>query len=70
MNPPFGLTQIQFASITAGAVALVLVAFFDAPYQDTGGAVRPTAMERPLGLISADGDAARRAPCDADGRPT
>ena len=28
MNPPFGLTQIQFASIAAGAVALVLIAFF------------------------------------------
>jgi hypothetical protein len=28
LNPPFGLTQVQFASIVAGAVALVLVAFF------------------------------------------
>ncbi|HWV84829.1 MAG TPA: hypothetical protein VNZ62_05230 [Capillimicrobium sp.] len=60
---PIGVTTV----IVSG---LVLVAFFDAPYQDTGGAVRPTAMDRTLGLISADGDAARRAPCDADGRPT
>jgi hypothetical protein len=28
LNPPFGLTQIQFAMIVAGAVALVLGGFF------------------------------------------
>ena len=28
MNPPFGLTQVQFAMIVAGAVALALIAFF------------------------------------------
>ena len=28
MNPPFGLTQVQFALIVVGAVALALIAFF------------------------------------------
>ena len=28
MNPPFGLTQIQFASIVAGVIALGLIGFF------------------------------------------
>lgn len=28
MNPPFGLTQLQFAMIVAGAVALALIGFF------------------------------------------
>lgn len=28
MNPPFGLTQVQFASIVAGVVALALIGFF------------------------------------------
>jgi len=28
LNPPFGLTQVQFAMIVAGAVALVLIGFF------------------------------------------
>ena len=30
MNPPFGLTQIQFALIVLGAVALALIVFFGA----------------------------------------
>ena len=28
MNPPFGLTQVQFVLVTAGALALVLIAVF------------------------------------------
>ncbi len=28
MNPPFGLTQVQFASIVAGVIALALIGFF------------------------------------------
>jgi hypothetical protein len=28
LNPPFGLTQVQFAMIVAGAVALALIGFF------------------------------------------
>jgi uncharacterized membrane protein len=59
---PIGVTTV----IVSG---LVLVAFFDSPYRDTPGAVQPTSMERTLRLVSADGDVARRAPCDADGRP-
>jgi len=60
---PLGVTTV----IVSG---LVLVAYFDAPYRDTPGAVQPTAMERTLALVSGERDVGRRAPCDADGHPT
>ena len=45
---PIGVTTV----VVAG---LILVAFFDRPYQDTAGAVRPTAMEHALTAMSSSG---------------
>jgi hypothetical protein len=61
---PVGVTTI----VTAG---LVMVAFFDAPYQPVAGAVRPEAMQRQLAVMQAEraSDHGRGAlPCDARGR--
>lgn len=60
---PVGVTTV----VVAG---LVLVAFFDAPYRDTPGAVRPASMERQLQIMATELDAGVRLPCDAQGRPT
>jgi hypothetical protein len=59
---PVGVTTV----VVAG---LVLVAFFDGPYRDTPGAVRPTSMERQLQIMGTEISPAVRVPCDAQGRP-
>lgn len=59
---PIGVTTV----VVAG---LILVAFFDRPYQDTAGAVRPTAMEHALTAMELERPA-QSPPCDASGRPT
>jgi hypothetical protein len=62
---PIGITTI----VVSG---LVLVSYFDAPYRDTGGGVRPTSMQRALAVMQ-DEQAAQAPgaalPCDAQGRP-
>jgi hypothetical protein len=62
---PIGVTTI----VVSG---LVLVAFFDAPYKDSGGGVQPATMERTLGVMELERAAVApgtRTPCDAQGRP-
>lgn len=60
---PIGVTTV----VVSG---LVLVAFFDGPYRDTPGAVRPTSMERQLHIMGAELSPTIRIPCDAQGRPS
>jgi hypothetical protein len=68
------MTQAMLmGSVTAViTIMLLLLAFFDRPFQDGVGGLRPVAMERSLGMI----DDALRAigrevtpPCGEDGRP-
>jgi len=58
---PIGVTTV----VVAG---LVLVSFFDRPYQDTAGAVRPEAMQRALTAMELERPAGPL-PCDRSGRP-
>lgn len=62
---PIGVTTI----VVSG---LVLVSYFDSPYRDTNGGVRPTSMVRALSVMQ-DERAAQAPgaplPCDAQGRP-
>ena len=64
--------------VTIGAIAtvivsgLLLIAFFDAPYADRPGSVKPTAMEAALDQLELKRLAAPAAgplPCDFSGRP-
>lgn len=70
---PFAQAALPIGVTTIVAAGLVMVAFFDAPYQPSEGAVRPTAMERQLASMQAE-RAAHPAtgplPCDAQGRVT
>jgi hypothetical protein len=53
--------------LTAG---LVLIKFFDSPYSDVAGSIKPEAMERTLRTLSElHSERRTRAPCDAGGRP-
>ncbi len=60
---PVGVTTV----VVSG---LVLVAFFDGPYRDTSGAVRPVSMQRQLQIIDSEIGPGVPLPCDAQGRPT
>lgn len=60
---PIGVTTV----VVAG---LVLVAFFDGPYRDTPGAVRPLSMQRQLPVMTTELGPGVALPCDAQGRPT
>jgi hypothetical protein len=59
---PIGVTTV----VVSG---LVLVAFFDHPYEDTPGAVRPTSMLRQIDIMTTELGPTVRLPCDAQGRP-
>jgi uncharacterized membrane protein len=62
---PIGVTTI----VVSG---LVLVAYFNAPYQDAGGGVKPDSMERVLVVMQRERAAlapGATLPCDARGRP-
>lgn len=65
----FAQAALPVGVATVVAAGLVLVAFFDAPYRDTAGAVRPASMERSLRLMEAERAAGAAVPCDARGRP-
>jgi hypothetical protein len=66
----FAQAALPVGVTTVVAAGLVLVAFFDAPYRDTPGAVRPTSMERQLRVMTAELGPGVPVPCDALGRPT
>jgi hypothetical protein len=60
---PVGVTTV----VVSG---LILVAFFDGPYRNTPGAVRPDSMERQLQIMVNELGPTVQLPCDAQGRPT
>jgi hypothetical protein len=64
----FAQAALPIGVITVVAAGLILVAFFDQPYHDTAGAVRPTAMQRALAAMDRERPQ-QSPPCDADGRP-
>lgn len=66
----FAQAALPVGVTTVVAAGLVLVAFFDAPYHDTPGAVRPTSMERQLQILGGELNGRVQPPCDAQGRPT
>jgi hypothetical protein len=61
------LVQLPMVGIVAGLIAsgLILVRFFDVPYENVNGSIRPTAMQSSLALMHP----LEQPPCDADGRP-
>ncbi len=69
----FAQAALPIGVATMVASGLVLVSFFDRPYQDTPGAVRPTSLERSLAVLEAEratNAPGAPLPCDASGRPT
>ena len=61
------LVQLAMIGVAAGLIAagLVLVRFFDVPYENTSGSIQPAAMERSLTLMHPR----TPPPCTAAGRP-
>jgi hypothetical protein len=64
----FAQAALPIGVATIVASGLVLVAFFDKPYE-SGAAVTPTSMERLLPTMRAELPLGTPIPCDAQGRP-
>jgi hypothetical protein len=64
----FAQAALPVGVATIVAAGLVLVAFFDKPYESRA-AVTPTSMERIVPMLLAELRPGTRLPCDAQGRP-
>jgi hypothetical protein len=64
----FAQAALPVGVATIVAAGLVLVAFFDKPYESQA-AVTPTSMQRVLPMMVAELPPGARVPCDAQGRP-
>lgn len=53
-KPAWGHVLVIVGPLFVASAALVVIAFFDHPYADTPGAVRPVAMERTLTRLTED----------------
>ena len=62
--------MLMLSVTTMLSAGLVMIKFFDSPYSDVSGSIKPDAMERTLDTLS-DLPSERRtqAPCDGRGRP-